>query len=245
MRYAAAVLVAIFVAPSAHAITFAQFAIGGGYEATLILSNTSSFDWSGKIWVRQGADQRWAGQWSCNGQSFSGYDYLLVRLPSKSSLKLLFRGDAQTRTGYLKVDPDMGSYESDLAVAYFYSYYSGGRLVNLTGSGLSEEGDILAFPVEIGPGIDTGYALCPYIGTPPFQVKLTLFDHQGQQRASTTINYTGHFAEFVSQRFPNLPQPFIGHMVVEAQWMMGLEVLRMEYGQGWFLLTSTPAKWLP
>jgi len=225
------------------ATTFAQLALGGGYEATLIITNKSVFTWSGRIYVYQGMEQRWAGQWSINNQSFTGMDYAALDLKPKETRKMVFRGDSTTRSGYLEIYGWGSSSSSDIAIAYFYNFYRGGVLASTTGSGPSAWDTKLIFAVErdLSKGIDTGYAWCPFIVTSPFQIKLSLYDVDGNVVQSKTVTFAGHLAEFVSQTFANLPAVFIGHMLIESQSLIALEVLRIESSETGFLLTSTPA----
>lgn len=235
-------VVAFFVfASQAHAITFAQLALGGGYEATLIVTNKTSFAWAGSLRVRRGMNERWIGSWTVNGQSYTGTDGANLTIGPKGTFKIVLRGDATTRTGYLELNSTGSSSTLDIAVAYFYNFYSSGILTNTTGSPESKWDKKFIFTVERSAGVDTGFAWSPRITTSAFQVKLTLIDANGNQVASKTVDFTGQKAEFISQTFPTMPANFLGHVLVESQSYICLEVLRMETTPTGFLFTSTPA----
>lgn len=97
----------------------------------------------------------------------------------------------------------------------------------------------------------TGYALAPWLFTHiTYPVTLTLVDDSGLRvYGPRTFTYTGHFAEFVTQRFPEVAAPFYGHMKVEvgpsAPSLTGVavEVLRMEVSGSKVMYKSTPANW--
>jgi hypothetical protein len=227
--------------------TFAQLALGGGYEATLFVSNKTDYSWAGRIYTKQGNDQRWATAWSINDIDCTGYSYGFIELGPKETGKYIIRGDSTTRGGYLELVGDGDASTLDVAVSYFYSYRTRGILTTLTGSGISKVSDQLYFPAErsIADGINTGFAIAPFINTGPFQVKMTAYDYEGNRIASKTWQFDGYRAGFLNDAslgFGNaLPAEFIGHVIVEADDWVALEVLRMENTPTGFLLTSTPA----
>jgi hypothetical protein len=53
--------------------------------------------------------------------------------------------------------------------------------------------------------------------------------------------FMGHEAQFISQLFTDLPSSFAGHLEIDAQDYIYVEVLRMERNPAGFQLTSTPA----
>ena len=223
-----------------HAATFAQLALGGGWEATLIVTNKTNSLWSGKIHARQGNDQRWNGAWSINSQDFTGADYMAFDLYARQTRKFILRGDSIMRNGYLKVEGNAGFPTSNIAMSYVCQLFEGGRVVNTTGVGESKTGDRFVFPVEIGPAVQTGYAISPHVVSSPFPIRLTLYDNSGYIYGSALMTFYGQFAEFIYQRFPGVGNNFVGYALVEAQGIIGLEVSRMEYGVGWALFTATP-----
>lgn len=210
----------------------------------MVITNKTNFAWSGNLWPQTGYNLRWPGSWSVNGQSFTGYDYVIVNLGPKASTKLRFTGDSSTRSGYLRVEPGSSSSSLDVAYAYFYEVRENGKLKDTTGSGESAWGDEFVLAVEKSPVIDTGIAWCPSSrysdSSDQFQILLTIFDQNGTAVRSKTVTFTGHKAQFVSQLFPDLPQTFIGHMNVKSQQYFYLEALRMETTDSGFQLTSTP-----
>jgi hypothetical protein len=226
----------------AHAVTFAQLALGGGYEAVLIITNTTNSSRSGKIWVRQGFNQRWEGRWAVQGQNSSGTDYVTYTLRPRGSVKLRLTGDTVTRVGYLEIETDSGV--DDVAVSYFYEFRIGGSLRDTVGSPESPLGKRFVFGVEKTATVDTGFAWCPSsrFGASVFPVELTLYGDDGSIRLQKAITFTGHLAAFISEIFTELGQgSFRGSLEVESPVQLHLEVLRLEETATGFQLTSTPA----
>jgi hypothetical protein len=233
----------------AQMATFAQLALGGGYEAVLFVTNKTPSSWQGQIIMQQGigaASDLWQIDCSVNGGDFSQMASYASTWTPYETRKFVFRlNSATTQSGYLRVTASGPSLLTDVALAYFYRYYSGGVLTSSTGSPQSVTGTSLAFAVErdMSVGTDTGYAWAP--ATMPwnstFQIHLTLYDSGGNVFAAKDVTFNGHLAQFVSQTFPQLPNSFIGHLAIEAQSAIALEVLRMDQSGNGFLLTSTPA----
>jgi hypothetical protein len=232
-----------FFQATSQAITFAQLALGGGYEAVLIVTNKTGFGWIGTIFVSQGYNQKWQGRWAINSQDLTGRDGMPVFIPPRGSVKLRFTGDAVTRSGYLELDSDLDYSDLDVAVSYFYEYRSAGWLQDTVGSPESAWDDKFVFAVEKSLTIDTGFAWCPSsrYSSRPFQVTLTLRDQNGNIARQRTVTFNGHQAQFFTQIFTDLPAFFLGHLLLESEEYMHLEVLRLEQTAGGFQLTSTPA----
>ena len=226
---------------------FSQLALGGGYEAVLLISNKTNSAWNGTVWLSRGFNESWQGQWAVNGKNFTGTSSIPVTLPAKGMVKLRITGDSTTRAGYLDVAPGIGSDMVDVAISYFYEVRAGGVLKDTTGSSPSAFGLRFFFAVERSSTVDTGIAWSPtppYIST-QFPIYLTLYDQNGVVARQNVYMFFGHEAQFISQLFPNLPSTFTGHLEMESEDYIYVEVLRMETTPAGFQLTSTPADSFP
>jgi len=238
-------LVSLLIFPIlSHAAMFAQLALGGGYEAVLLISNKTNSAWNGTAWIMQGNNETWQGQWAVNGQNFTGMGGVPIALPAKGMVKLRLTGDNTTRAGYLEVRSAVGFRDVEVAISYFYEVRVKGVLQDTTGSPPSAYGNRFFFAVEKTSSIDTGIAWCPsppYISE-PFPLYLTLYDLDGRVVRQRTYMFMGHEAQFISQLFTDLPSSFTGHLEIEAlEDYLYVEVLRMERTPTGFQLTSTPA----
>jgi len=234
----------MFLLPVAsQAITFAQLALGGGYEAVLLITNKTNFAWSGSIWVSRGFSQGWDAPWAVNGEDLTGRDGTTVTIPPKGLVKLRLTGDSVTRAGYLEVKSDLSYSDLDIAVSYFYEYRIAGVLKDTVGSPESPAGRRFVFAVERSSAIDTGVAWCPFsrIDLTPFQINLTLYDQDGNIARQRSYDFIGHQAQFLTQLFTDLPSSFVGHLAIESLAYFYVEVLRLESTPTGFQLTSTPA----
>jgi hypothetical protein len=236
-------LSALLVFPNiAKAITFAQLALGGGYEATLFMTNKSAFKWDGEIRIYQGNTQKWAYPWSVNGKDWSGNAGFSTSIDPKATKKYILRGDSTTRSGYMMINASGTSSTSDIAVAYFYNFYANGSLRDSVGSPPSAWDSKFMFTAEVTSTVDTGMAWCygsAYTAS-PFGIRLTAFDENGNTVTSETFTYDGHAAKFITQYLPKLPKPFTGMILLESQNYINLEILRLEMTADGFQLTSTP-----
>jgi hypothetical protein len=225
----------------AYALTFAQLALGGGYEAVLIITNRTSSTRTGRVWIRQGFNQRWEGRWAVNGRNFSGSDFVPYSLNPRASVKLRLTGDSETRVGYLEIEADSG--EDDIAVSYFYEFRAGGFLRDSVGSPESALGRRFVFGVEKTSTVDTGFAWSPssHSGASGFPVELTLYTEGGSIRLQKAVTFTGHLAAFFSEVFTEVSGNFRGSLEIESPVQLSVEVLRIEHTSSGFQLTSTPA----
>jgi hypothetical protein len=226
------------------ATTFAQLALGAGYEAVLMVSNKTAFQWKGSIDVYSEYGKLWQGSWAVNGQSMTGLQSGTFTLQPKATSKFRITGDTITRTGYLEVEGDSSYSTLDVAVSYFYEYRINGVLQDTVGSPESAWDKSFELNVEKSPTVDTGIAWCPtyHFSTPTFLINLSLYDSTGALTRSKQVAFIGHDAQFISELFPDLPTSFLGHLRIDSQDYIYLEVLRMERTSGsGFQLTSTPA----
>lgn len=224
----------------ARALTFAQVALGGGYETTIILSNKKSVSWQGEINIYQGNYDSWSGTWKHNGTEVIDADGFPVTLDPKGTTKLVLTGDSEVRSGYLEIDGLGASSDGDVAVSYFYNFLQSGKLAGTTGSPASESARKFLFAVEKTAAVNTGFAWAPSLVTTPFQINLTLFTTKGEKLQQKSQTFKGHVAMFFDQLFDAIPASFVGSVLVEADQEIYFTVLRLEVTGTGFLLTSVP-----
>ena len=234
----------------AEARTWPQLALGGGYQAIILISNTKSTDWNGQFFPKQGHEQAWTGTWRVNGHDYTGQAYFNIAVPAYTTVKVVLTGDdsGPAQTGYLFMWGTGSSLSSDVSIAYFYEYYSGGKLMNSTGSIAGAPHTTFYFPLEYSRNsVNTGMAWAPEISTTPPQFNTTatlyLTDGSGVGRlyGSKTFPYSGHVAQFITDIFPELSvASFKGFLKLQADYNIFLEVIRMDSTASSFLLTSTP-----
>jgi hypothetical protein len=233
----------VLFSAQANAITYANFALGGGYESVLIVSNKTEFPWAGTVWLNRGLGSTWAYQWAMNGQSLTGFSGMHFTLNPHQTYKMRFTGDATTRTAYCNIDSDSGYSDLSVTVSYFFEYRNGvGALVDSTGDGESAWGDEFTFPVEYGSSINTGLAWCPSyrLSTSKFSMYAYLYNSDGSLFDSKPVTFEGHKSQFINELFA-LPSSFVGSVIIRAQGYMYLMVVRIEFTDTGFEYTSTPA----
>ena len=189
-----------------------------------------------------------------NGQDYTGQPSFSITVHGNATTKVVLTADdgLPVQSGYLFMWGTGGSSAYDVSIAYFYEYVQAGKLTVSNGSIESAEHTTFYFPVEYSPvkagsGVNTGIAWAPEITTTPKQFNITatlyLTDESGTGRVygSKTLPYTGHAAQFVSEVFPELNgAEFRGYVEVQAEYNLFLEVLRIDFIDNGFLLTSTP-----
>jgi hypothetical protein len=235
----------LFLPTCASAVTFPQLALGGGYECVMLISNMKAVPWSGNFYVSQGNDALWSGEWSVNGQSFTGQEGFSVAIAPFATIELRIRGDAVTRSGYLEYYAVGAASDADVAASYFYQYFENGRLISSTGSPPSISSRVFVFPVAKTAAVNTGFAWAPDATTAEFPITFTLYRTSGSgtgaQYRVARISYSGHAAKFFDEVFGITAEgSFTGHVTAEAPEAFHLEVLRLDRTDFGFLLTSTP-----
>jgi hypothetical protein len=241
MKKAAFVLVfAVFVSQSLQA-RYAQLALGGGYECVVILNNKLASEFKGGVDLRKGNGETWDTPFRVNGQSASDSS-IEVTLPAFGSTRLLLQGEATARTGYLVVFGSGANTGSDVAVAFFYNFYSGGRLVDSVGVPPGSQSGRHMFAVEKTATVNTAFAWAPpWTPLPSFDITVTLYDSAGNQVQQKTIPFTGHLAKYFTEIFDAVPANFVGHVRVVSPQAIVMTVLRFETVGESFQLTSTPS----
>jgi predicted choloylglycine hydrolase len=226
-------------------LTWAQLALGGGYECTMLISNQSDAAWSGRVSLKEGNNEQWSGPWKFNGQEGTGTGGFNIAIAPKGTIKVRLSGDSATRSGYLQMQGAEPSSVVDLAVSYFYNYLVNGRLTESVGSSAGDPGRTFSFPVEKTASVNTGFAWAPASVTTPFPIALTLYDANGNEVDKRTITYTGHEARFFDQVFNSVPFGYLGRIQVDSQELIHFEVLRLDQTEAGFQLTSTPPHRIP
>ena len=244
-------LIILSFAPHAAARTWSQLAIGGGYQAVILISNKTGSDWTGQVFPKQGFEKPWAGTWKVNGQNYSGQAFFNVGLHAYGTAKFVLTGDDSlpVQAGYLFLWGTGTSSAGDVTVAYFYQFFQGGKLVMSAGTTEGSVHSSYSFPVEYSPtGVNTGIAWAPEIDTTPskpFNIAATLYvtNDSGvtQLYGVKNLSFSGHAAQFRNEIFPELTGAgFKGYAVLTADNIVCLEVLRLDTTDTGFLLTSTP-----
>ncbi len=74
-------------------LTWAQLALGGGFECALLLSNKRDIEWSGQLHLPQGNDESWSGPRNLDGQDKAAAAEIPVTIAPRSTVKLCLSGD--------------------------------------------------------------------------------------------------------------------------------------------------------
>lgn len=74
-------------AQMSYAITYAQFALGGGYECLIFITNKTGSDWKGTIYISQRYNQMWEGRLAVNGEDLTGQVSGRISLDPNESAK--------------------------------------------------------------------------------------------------------------------------------------------------------------
>jgi hypothetical protein len=191
--------------------------------------------------LRQGENQTWSSPWSLNGVDQTGTSEFDITLGPGSSKKFVFVTDA-LQTGYLEIVTRTGSPDS-IAPFFFYNFLQDGQLKDSTGTAGGEAKKRFWFSVEKTFTVNTGFAYISRSDSGSFEITLTLFDETGNQVQQETLKYEGHLARFFAGPdgiFSNVPDGFIGALLVTSPEDIVLTVLRLEYTAGGFQLTSLP-----
>ena len=233
---------------------FPQLALGGGYQATLLVTSKTAYSQTLYLWAFSSPGIGWVSGLCVNGQAYPQGTVINVSLGPRETKKLVLTSNppasSSTQTGWMVIGqsaspPYSGtlyqSYLNGISIAYFYQYYAKGTLTNSTGTVASEVGDDFVFPAERdeSTGTDTGIA---WVNTSGLFTEVKLYDARGNQIGDTSggkVTGNGHHAMFISELF-SLPSSFKGSVEIIGS-SIALEVIRIDaYGTG-FLLTSTPA----
>ncbi len=238
-------------------VIYPQFAIGGGFEVVLVLSNASSQPWNGHLLLPEfgaGSGRRWL----VNGEERTGSGRLDISLPPRGTRRFRFAAPegVEAVSGSLQLGADTGSSVNHLAATFFYDYFAGGELVDSIGVAGTGAAFHLIVPVERRPAerVNTGIAVRQRVDSEPAPAgagnepvyRLSLLDQEGALLAEEFTSELG--ARFFDQIFPGvLPpdSPFTGSLALESSSPLYLVALRQRLLDGnRFQLTGVPA-WSP
>ena len=223
-----------------ESIVCPQLALGGGYEAVLFLSNATTTSWNGLVMLSQGNEQEWSSPWALNGIDRTGSSSFDVYLNADATQKFVLTSNAGVEVGYLQILGQNGDQITDIAPSFFYNVVANGHLVDSIGAPSSVPGRRFLCPVEQTQGVDTGFAWAPASALSGFPINLTLYDSNGNLIRSQTVTFNGHLAQFFHEAFDNFPGSFVGKVLIESQEDIHLTVLRLNWTQSGFQLTSVP-----
>lgn len=222
-------------------VAFPQFALGGGYEVELVVSNPSDAEWGGKLEPRQAKDQPWQSAWSANGQTMTGSKEILLDLKPKTTASFLFQGDQTARAGYFRIAGNRGMSAADLSTSFSYKLKStSGDVIDTIGVAPGRLDNHFSFVVQAGPTTNTGLALGPGQVAEGFHVYLTLFDAAGKMVQQKDVLFSGHRALFFNELFDVTDPTFTGHVEVVSAKTIYLAVLRLELTPSGIQLTTVP-----
>jgi hypothetical protein len=224
----------------ADAITFAQLALGEGYECVLIVSNSADSDCEVAFKIRQGNGDLWSGEVFVNGMNVSGTTFFGATLAAQGSRKLTLTGDDTLRVGYLELVESGHCQIDKIAVSFFYNLFQNGILLDSTATRPAALDTQFVLPVERSVAVNTGLAWAPGSSTDPFDIEVRLFDAEGAEVGSETISFEGHLARFFTEIFNDVPESFVGSVRIQSEQAIHLDGLRLEFTNSGFQLTSVP-----
>lgn len=222
-------------------IVYPQLALGAGFEALVIASNSGLEPWNGVL--------RFVGftGWSVNGLQSEGSDALSISIPPRATRKFEISAvDPERLTAtWLEIEGDIDSLPSNLATSFFYRLSSQGESFSSIGIPASDSATRLLIPVErsLDSGVDTGFAIRTrsdrlLTGEPLQEFTIALLDRQGQQLQQRR----GLFLQprFVSEAFDDLPEEFLGSVSIESPEPLFAVALRQQAAAEGFQLTGVP-----
>ena len=247
-------VLAITIAPVQARNVYGHLVLGGSdtglsFECIFMVSNkVLTSPWKGEVALRTGADEDWEGNWSVNGEDFSGSTSFPVSLEPAGSATFVITGDSTVRTGYLEFDGDASGdefyFRGDLATTFFYQVKQGGDLIDSIGTGPTEAGLYFAFPIQQNSSTRTGMAwvaLAHIEPLAPEEIRVGVFDPEGAVFEIKTVPYEGYKAQFVDEMFPDLPDEFQGTMMVNSEKFIRITILRQDtLPSGAVQFTNTP-----
>jgi len=91
------VVVILWTSSLGLAQTYSQFAVGGGFEIVLMISNGEDEEWTGEIVIRKGAEQDWDTFLTVNGEVVLE-GLVPVSIPPQGTREFVFTGDSCWRS---------------------------------------------------------------------------------------------------------------------------------------------------
>lgn len=213
---------------------FPQLALGAGFQAVLFLTNAASTAWSGRALLDEGL---WPADrpWQLNGQDRTGAADFEVELGPFETGRFVLEGGPAPFSGSLSIRPDQGSDGSDLAPTFFYNFLRDDQLLDSTGTPPSRAVKGVAFPVERTASINTGFA----IRQSSAPLTFILVDQSGASIEIVERTFNG--AQFINEAFEDVPDEFVGSVIIQSRAEFSMVVLRQELTAEGFQLTSIPA----
>ena len=243
-------VLAITIAPARARNVYGHLVLGGSdaglsFECIFMVSNkVLTSPWEGKVTLLTGSDEDWEGNWSVNGEDFSGSNSFPISLEPAGSATFVITGDSMVRTGYLEFRGDRSYFYGDLATTFFYQVKQGGELIDSIGTGPTEPGFYFAFPIQQNSRMRTGIAWVALAHVEPLapeEIRIGIFDPEGAVFEIKTVPYEGYKAQFVDELFPDLPEEFQGTMMVNVEKFIHITVLRQDtLSSGAVQFTNTP-----
>ena len=139
-------------------------------------------------------------------------------------------------------------FSSDVVIlSFFYNLLQNSGQTQLSGStGVSANisNTKIFFNVEKTASVNTRFAWPPFSILSEFQITVRLFDTAGILSQTQNLTFEGHRASFFTEVLGNVPDRFVGHVSVESEENVHLVVLRLEFTEGGFQLTSIPPRCL-
>ncbi len=233
---------------------YPQFAIGGGFQVVLVLTNASAEPFSGTLLLPEFGDGS-GRRWLVNGEERTGSDRMEVALAARQTERFVFSAPegAEAAAGAMQLEAAPGSSLDTLAVSFFYEFRTDGELVDNVGVPPSGAAFRYVLPVERSAdgSTVTGVAVrqrvdsegAPAGGAGEPIIVVTLYDQSGNTLAQAFGPLLG--ARFFDELFAADTLPagdFTGSLAVESESSLYLVALRMQrQGAGRFQLTGVPA----
>ncbi|HEY2932804.1 MAG TPA: hypothetical protein VGK99_13755 [Acidobacteriota bacterium] len=219
-------------------IVFPQFALGGGFEVVLNLTNKSAAPWRGKIRALQGNAEPWVSPLQFEGVTPAGAGEFEVNLQARGFQRVVFKGDSVARAGYLEIAQGDKSAASDLVATFFYNFRINGVLADSVGVQAAKLGARFVVPVERDAAVNTGLAWVNLRTVSEFTLALTLLDQEGNVLERKQVMASGQTARLLSEIFETLPENFTGSVKLQGSSDFYIVAFRLEGVGGRVQLTS-------
>ena len=195
----------------AASLYFPQIANGGGYQTTIIISNTGQDAVTGtlKFYTPQGQT------WSLAVNSTTNWQFAFS-IPGAGSKRFVTSGTGSIAVGWALID----STGSVSGVASF-TMRSGSKLTESIGVLGTVTMKRFKTPADLSSTADLGTAIVN-TGDSPLKVKLTLADEQGNVTHTSNdpayLSIPGHayVSKYVSSAFTGLPSTYKGNLIAEV-----------------------------
>lgn len=228
------------VPTSSPRVTYPQFALGGGYEVVVLMTNKSDSAWDGRASLLEGNAKPWSSPWKLNGDSLgrSNFD---VKIPPGGTRRYVFAADGAARAGYFVISGALTSTTEDLEISFFYNLRDRGELVDAVAVFPGVAGQMFHLPVERSSTVDTGVAWSPQSPIDP-ALSTTIFgsvyDNFGRLFSSLQSSYTGQTAKLINEMTPGIPANFTGSISIVFGQPVHLTAFRIERSGTGIQLTS-------